>query len=222
MKMKTISKTTKYKFNIRRTVGIATTMRFSIGVTKMAVEKAFRKAGLDSLTVAQNTILKLNIELIETKSENSSLKNKIELLLKENKEYCEQRRSERKKIAEEVIGCWRAEIKKEKEKNKKKSKQEIFITTDGFIYKEPKEKHHHRITIHSGRGKLLLAIMGHKDYTSTQYLIEITGLSTRKSIEGAVYKIRKEIEKKLGVLEFIDGYQDYGYRINPGIIFKKA
>ena len=45
-------------------------------------------------------------------------------------------------------------------------------------------------------------------------LIEITGLSSRKSMENTSYQIRKAVEKKLEVEQFIDGYQDYGYWIN--------
>ena len=222
MTMKKVSKTTTYKFNIRKTVSFVTTIRFSIDATKRAVEHAFANAGLDPLTVAQNTIKELNIRLIESESENASLKIQVESLLKENTEYKKRNQDERKKIAEEVVKYWREDIKSEKEKNKKKGRVEVFITADGLIYREPKEKHNHRIEIKNGRGKLILAMLGKKSYIPTAELIEPSGLSTRKSVEGAVYKIRKEIEKKLGVIDFIDGYQDYGYRINPGIIFKKA
>ena len=45
-------------------------------------------------------------------------------------------------------------------------------------------------------------------------LIEITGLSSRKSMGNTSYRIRKAVEKKLEVEQFIDGYQDYGYWIN--------
>ena len=85
--MKKVSKTATYKFNIRKTVGFGTTMRFSIDATKRTVEHAFANAGLDPLTVAQNTIKELNIRLIESESENTSLKIKVESLLKENTEY---------------------------------------------------------------------------------------------------------------------------------------
>jgi regulator of replication initiation timing len=221
MTMKKVAKTATYKFNIRKTVSFSTTMRFSIDATKRAIEHAFANAGLDPLTVAQNTIKELNIRLIESESENSLLKIQVESLLKENTEYKKRNQDERKKIAEEVVKYWRDEIKSEKEKSKKKGRVEVFITTDGLIYREPKEKHNHRIEIKNGRGKLILAMLGKKSYTPTTELIELSGLSTRKSVEGAVYKIRKEIEKKLGVIDFIDGYQDYGYRINPSIIFKK-
>lgn len=220
--MKKIAKTATYKFNIRKTVSFSITMKFSIDATKRAVDHAFANAGLDPLTVVQNTIKELNIRLIESESENSSLKIQVEFLLKENIEYKKRNQDERKKIAEEVVKYWRDEIKSEKEKNKKKGRVEVFITADGLIYREPKEKHNHRIEIKNGRGKLILAMLGKKSYTPTAELIELSGLSTRKSVEGAVYKIRKEIEKKLGVIDFIDGYQDYGYRINPGIIFKKV
>ncbi len=222
MKMKEAALATKYKLNIRRSVGISTTFIFSLGVTKKAITNAFENAGLDPLTVAQNTIRDLTIQLIEAKSDNASLKTRVEILLKENAVYKKQAENQQEKIAEEIVKYWRSEVRKEKEKSKKKDKPVILLSTDGLIYREPKEKYHHRIDINSCRGKFLLTIMGHKDYTPTRELIEITGLSSRKSVESASYQLRKDIEKGLGVAEFIDGYQDYGYRINPGVIFKKA
>ena len=220
--MKEAALATKYKLNIRRSVGISTTFIFSLGVTKKAITNAFENAGLDPLTVAQNTIRDLTIQLIEAKSENASLKTRVEILLKENAGYKKQTENQQEKIAEEIVKYWRSEIAKEKEKGKKKDKPVVFLSADGVIYREPKEKHHHRIDINSCRGKFLMTLMGNKDYTPTQQIIEITGLSSRKSVESASYQIRKDIEKGLGVKQFIDGYQDYGYRINPGVIFKKA
>lgn len=220
--MKEAALATKYKLNIRRSVGISTTFIFSLGVTKKAIASAFENAGLDPLTVAQNTIRDLTIQLIEAKSDNASLKTRVEILLKENTGYKKQAENQQEKIAEKIVKYWRSEIAKEKEKDKKKDKPIIFLSADGMIYREPKEKHHHRIDINSCRGKFLMTLMGNKDYTPTQQIIEITGLSSRKSVESASYQIRKDIEKSLGVKQFIDGYQDYGYRINPGIIFKKA
>lgn len=220
--MKEAALATNYKLNIRRSVGISTTFIFSLGVAKKAVTHAFENAGLDPLTVAQNTIRDLTIQLIEAKSDNASLKTRVEILLKENAGYKKQAKNQQEKIAEEIVKYWRSEITKEKEKDKKKDKPVIFLSADGMIYREPKEKHHHRIDINSCRGKFLMTLMGNKDYTPTQQIIEITGLSSRKSVESAGYQIRKDIEKSLGVKQFIDGYQDYGYRINPAVIFKKA
>lgn len=222
MKMKEASLATKYNFNVRRSVGISTTFLFSLGVTKKAIINAFETAGLDPLTVAQNTIRDLTIQLIEAKSENASLKTRVDVLLKENSEYKKQAHNRQEKIAEEVVKYWRSEMQREKEKSKKKDKLAVFLSADGLIYREPKEKNQHRIDINSCRGKFLLALIGNKSYTPTQQIIDITGLSSRKSVESASYQIRKDIKKKLGVAEFIDGYQDYGYRINPEVIFKKA
>jgi regulator of replication initiation timing len=222
MKMKEAGIGTKYKLNIRRSVGITTTFLFSLGVTKKAVVNAFENAGLDPLTVAQNTIRDLTIQLIEAKSENASLKTKVDVLLKENSEYKKQAHNQQEKIAEEVVKYWRSEMQKEKEKNKKKDRLVVLLSADGLIYLEPKEKHHHQIDINSCRGKFLVALIGNKSYTPTQQIIDIAGLSSRKSVESASYQIRKDIEKKLGIAQFIDGYQDYGYRINPGVIFKKV
>lgn len=219
--MKKAALATKYKFNINRSVGMSTTIRFSLGVTKEAVDRAFKNARLDPLTLAQATIRELNIKLIESETENASLKAKVELLLKTNAGYKKRMQSERKQIAEDVVSYWFDRMKKEKEKSREKDKPVLFLSADGLIYREPKDEHKHRIDINSKRGKFLLAIMGSKAYTPTREIIAITGLASRKSVESAAYEMRKDIERKLGVADFIDGYQDYGYRINPGVIFKK-
>ncbi|MFA5024327.1 MAG: hypothetical protein WC523_05185 [Patescibacteria group bacterium] len=221
MIMKKVAKTAKYKLNIRKTVAFGTTLKFSINATRQAIDRAFETAGINPLAIAQTTIRELTIKLIEAESELASQKTRIELLLKENLGYKKLTADRQEKIAEDVVKYWRKAIKDEREKNKK-GKIEVFINADGLIYREPKAKYNHRIEIKNGRGKLILAMFGKRGYTPTTELIDLSGLSTRKSVEGAVYKIRKEIEKKLGVVDFIDGYQDYGYRINPVIFFKKV
>lgn len=227
--MKKAGLATRYKFNIRQTVGIAVTMQFSLGVTKKSVEKAFRNAGLDPATVAQNKINELNKRLIESEkkrakaeAKNTELQNQIDTLLIKNREYKKLATNDRKKLAGEIIKLWRSDIAKEKEKNESKAKPVVFFASDGFIYREPREKYEHRMDINSYRGRFLLAIMGNNDYTPTRTLLEISGFGSRKSLEGAVYEMRKDIQKKLEIENFIDGYQDYGYRINPTVIFKKA
>lgn len=234
--MKKAGLATRYKFNIKQTVGIAVTMQFSLGVTKKSVGKAFKNAGLDPDTVAQNKINELNKRLIESENsraesekkrvqaeaKNVALQNQIDVLLIENEEYKKLAIEDREKLAQDIIKYWRADIAKEKEKNKKKDKPIVYLASDGFIYREPKEKYFHRVDVNSRRGKFLLAIMGNKDYTPTRTLIDITGFGSRKSVESAVYEMKNDIKEKLKIENFIDGYQDYGYRINPAVIFKKA
>jgi len=50
MKVKKAALATKYKFNINRSVGMSTTIRFSLGVTKEAMDHAFKNASLDPFT----------------------------------------------------------------------------------------------------------------------------------------------------------------------------
>ena len=98
--MKKAALATSYKFNINRSVGMGTTIRFSLGVTKEAVGRAFKNARINPLTVAQTTIRELNIKLIESESKNASLKAKVVLLLKENAGYKKRIQSERKQMSE--------------------------------------------------------------------------------------------------------------------------
>ena len=98
----------------------------------------------------------------------------------------------------------------------------IYISFDGDIYREPRGQYHFRIETSSRRMTLIRTLMESKKYVPTRTLIDITGLATPKSVRSAVYAIKQLVEKKLKVPNFIDGWQDSGYRINPSIILKKA
>jgi hypothetical protein len=56
-------------------------MRFSIDATKRAVEHAFANAGLDPLTIAQNTIKELNLKRNQLIKERESIQKKIIFLI---------------------------------------------------------------------------------------------------------------------------------------------
>ena len=78
-----------------------------------------------------------------------------------------------------------------------------------------------RMEAPSKRMRLITAMMTTKKYIPTKTLADISGLASVKSVQSAVQAIRRSAEKKLGLLKFIDGWQDSGYRINPNIMLKK-
>jgi len=207
MKMTMVSMETEYKFDI-----IA---------TKDAVRNAFDNAGLMlALREATNVVRILVDELRETRQEYKNYVAKTEQILLGIKEYRKQDDTERKKIAKDVVEYWFDKVSRPK--HQLKNKTVVYFSVDSELYCEPKTPENcYRFEANSGRSKLIQTLIAHKTYVPTQTLIEITGLANQKSIESAVYEMKKIIHEKLNISDFIDGYQDSGYRISPSIILKK-
>ena len=207
MKMTKVSMETNYKFNIL--------------ATKDAVRNAFDNAGLVlALREATGVIRTLCDELLQARQEYKNYVAKTENILSSIKEYRKQDDDERKKIAKDVVEYWFDKVSRPK--HSIKSKTIVYFSTDNELYCEPKTAENcYRFEANSGRSKLIQTLIAHKTYVPTQTLIEITGLANQKSIESAVYEMKKIIHEKLHISDFIDGYQDSGYRISPSIILKK-
>ncbi len=201
-------------------VSIETNYKFNIVATKDAVRNAFNNAGLIlALREATGVIRTLCDELLQARQEYKNYVAKTENILSSIKEYRKQDDGERKKIAKDVVEYWFDKVSRPE--HSIRNKTIVYFSTDNELYCEPKSERHYRLEANSGRSKLIQTLITHKTYVPTQTLIEITGLANQKSIESAVYEMKKIIHKKLNISDFIDGYQDSGYRISPSIILKK-
>lgn len=203
--MKMVSMETVYKFDI---------------VAKDAVRNAFDNAGLVlALREATAVVKTLSEELRETRQEYKNYTAKTEKILLGLTEYRKQNKNEREKITRDVVDYWLEKVSSPKQSVK--NKIVIYFSADNELYCEPKSERYYRLEANSGRSKLINTLIAHKGYVPTQTLIEITGLRNQKSIESTVYEMKKMIHKKLNISNFIDGYQDSGYRISPDVILKK-
>lgn len=203
--MKMVSMETVYKFDI---------------VAKNAVQNAFDHAGLVlALREATAVINTLSEELRETRQEYKNNIAKTEQILLGLTEYRKQNKNEREKITRDVVDYWLEKVSSPKQSVT--NKIIVYFSADNELYCEPKNEHHYRLEANSGRSKLINTLITHRGYMPTQTLIEITGLRNQKSIESTVYEMKKIIHKKLNISNFIDGYQDSGYRISPDVILKK-
>ena len=202
-------------------VSIETNYKFNIVATKDAVRNAFDNAGLIlALREVTGVIRTLCDELLQARQEYKNYVAKTEKILLSIKEYRKQDDGERKKIAKDVVEYWFDKVSRPK--HLLKNKTVVYFSVDSELYCEPKTPENcYRFEANSGRSKLIQTLIAHKTYVPTQTLVEITGLANQKSIENAVYEMKKIIRKKLNISDFIDGYQDSGYRISPSIILKK-
>jgi hypothetical protein len=84
MKMKKVTLTTKYKFNIKQSVGVNTTYHFSLGVVKNIVVTALKNNGVknpdeiikqheDKIVLLQNRINQTNTKFESYKKETAKI-----------------------------------------------------------------------------------------------------------------------------------------------------
>lgn len=201
-------------------VSMETNYKFDILATKDAVQNAFDNAGLVlALREATAVVKTLSEELRETRQEYKSYTAKTEKILLGLTEYRKQNRNEREKITRDVVDYWLKKVSSPKQSVT--NKIVVYFSADNELYCDPKSEHYYRLEANSGRSKLINTLIAHKGYVPTQTLVELTGLRNQKSIESTVYEMKKIIHKKLNISNFIDGYQDSGYRISPDVIVKK-
>jgi len=201
-------------------VSMETCYKFDIVATKNAVQNAFDNAGLVlALKEATEVIKTLSEELRQTQQEHKKHLAKTERILSGIKEYRKQDKTERKKIAKDVVDYWFKKVTTPIQPVKNKTV--VFFTADNELYCEPKVDHCYRIEVNSYRDKMIRTLIAHKTYVPTETLIEICGFASRKSLESAVDAMNRIAHRELGVLKIIEGYRDSGYRIFPSIILKK-
>ena len=201
-------------------VSLETCYKFDILATKDAVQDAFDNAGLVlALKEAVAVIRTLSEELRQTRQEYKAYVVNTERILSGLAEYRQQSDSERKQIAKDVVEYWLE--KASAPKQPVKSKTVIFLSADKKLYREPESDLYYRLEADSGRARIIRTLMSHKNYMPTESLVEVSGLTSRKSLEGAVQAINRIAHKKLKITKLIEGFQDSGYRLCPDIILKK-
>jgi hypothetical protein len=201
-------------------VSIESCYRFNIIATKDAVQNAFDNAGLVlALREATEVVKTLSQKMWEVQLEYKNQLAKTENILSGIQEYQKQNKSERKKIAKDVVNYWFEKVTTPIQPVKNKTV--VYFSIDNELYCEPKSDHCYRLEVDSYRDKMLQTLIAHKTYIPTETLMEICGFVSRKSLESAVQAMNRIAHRKLDVLKIIDGYRDSGYRIFPGIILKK-
>lgn len=214
----------KAKPTTRNKVAIETSYRFSM-VTENILRSSMKEAGIanSDKIIRDNkpAVADLTKEIIETKLEVKGIRSLLERRVSKFEGLTEYDQHFIKAFAREAAISLATALTKNTV-TPSSLKPIIYISYDGEIYREPRSQHHFRMETMSRRMTLIRTLMASKKYVPTIALIEITGLATQKSVQSAVYAIKKLVEKKLRVPDFIDGWQDSGYRINPNIILKKA
>lgn len=201
-------------------VSMETNYKFDIVATKDAVQNAFDNAGLVlALREATAVVKTLSEELRETRQEYKNYTAKTEKILLGLTEYRKQNKNEREKITKNVVDYWLKKVSSPKQSVTNKTV--VYFSPDNELYREPKSEFCYRLETDSGRVRIIQTLATHKSYVPTESLVEISGLASRKSLEGAIQAINRITHKKLRIVKLIEGFQDSGYRLCSDIILKK-
>lgn len=223
MKKATLAK--KYNFHIRKSVTMGHTYRLSIGTTEKILRSSLKAAGIaDGEKIVRKNklaIVDLTSEIVETKHEVKSIRALLERRAGKFEGLTEYDQQFIKLFAREAAVSFAEHISKHAT-SPAGAKIVVYLSPDGELYREPKSQYCLRMEASSGRMKLITALMRSKTYVPTKTLIELADLSSVKSVQSAVQAIKRMAHKKLRIPEFIEGWQDSGYRINPSVILKKG
>jgi hypothetical protein len=103
-------------------------------------------------------------------------------------------------------------------KPKNKSGPIVYLSQDGDLYMEPKERHCYHM-----KSKLFFNILMSLDYEykSTEDICIEVGSKNNPTLRKEIGKLKPQIKKHLGLSDFIESGNSAGYRISSRYIFVK-
>ena len=102
--------------------------------------------------------------------------------------------------------------------NKKVAKKTIlYLSENGDLYREPKDKYCYPMGAKSKRRKVIIFLCRNKGYQQTDLITDAAGYSKNQTTSVEIAKIRDHIWKYLKIFgkELIESKKGSGYKINP-------
>jgi len=221
MKMKKVSKTTKYKFNINRAVGVTFTYRFSIGDIENITKKALENNGVKN---PDEIIKRHGIEIAELKDRLNKTEASFDNYKKETDKTIADLKSELKELTKQSLiqigremakGFYEQSQKIRSRQKEKKTKETILcLSSDGDLYLDSDNKKCYPMSKEKMREKLIKVLCSAKGYIKTAELAEMVG-TTNQAIRNSKLEINNKSKNRIGIDELIIGRDGNGYRLNP-------
>jgi len=219
MKMKKAVLTKNYKFSTLRSVSKTSTYPFTISAVVSELRSALKDFADvknpaeivktdDPVIVVLVQAINRNTESVEamTRAYQTAIGKIVDL-----------EKSVTRMTAEGA--AYRLAIKRIKPVDKNKI---IFLSSDGDLYREPKDKHCYPMRKEKQRQKMVRTLIEHKTFVSTDELVGLTGSKSRKAIHNAKLMINDKTKYHLGIPHFIIGRSVSGYKINPEYKIKQV
>jgi hypothetical protein len=221
MKMKKVSKITKYKFNITRAVGVTFTYRFSIGDIENITKKALENNGVKN---PDEIIKRHGVEITELKNRLNKSEVKFETYKKETDKTIAELKDELGKVSKQnltqigremAIGFYEQSQKiRSKQKEKKIKKTLLCLSLDGDLYLASDKQKCYPMSKEKMREKLIKVLCSAKGYIKTSELADMVG-TTNQAIRNSKLEINNKSKNRIGIDELIIGRDGNGYRLNP-------
>jgi len=221
MKMKKVSKTTKYKFNIKRAVGVTFTYRFSIGDIENITKKALENNGVKN---PDEIIKRHGVEITELKNRLNKSEVKLDNYKKATDKTIADLKNELKELSKQsLIQIGREMAKGFYDQSQKiRSKQKISkdkqillcLSPDGDLYLASNKQKCYPMSKERMREKLIKVLCSAKGYIKTAELAEMVG-TTNQAIRNSKLEINGKAESRIGIPKLIIGRDGNGYRLNP-------
>ena len=221
MKMKKVSMTTKYKFNINRAVGVTFTYRFSIGDIENITKKALENNGVKN---PDEIIKRHGIEIAELKDRLNKTEASFDNYKKETDKTIADLKSELKELTKQSLiqigremakGFYEQSQKIRSRQKEKKTKETILcLSSDGDLYLDSDNKKCYPMSKEKMREKLIKVLCSAKGYIKTAELAEMVG-TTNQAIRNSKLEINNKSKNRIGIDELIIGRDGNGYRLNP-------
>ena len=221
MKMKKVSKTTKYKFNITRAVGVTFTYRFSIGDIESITKNALDNNGVKN---PDEIIKKHGNEIAELRNRLNKSEAKLDNYKKETDKTIADLKNELKELSKQsliqigremAIGFYEQSQKIRSKQKEKKTKETILcLSSDGDLYLASNKQKCYPMSKEKMREKLIKVLCSAKGFVKTAELAEMVG-TTNQAIRNSKLEINNKSKNRIGIDELIIGRDGNGYRLNP-------
>ena len=218
--MKKVAKTTKYKFNINRSVGVSSTYIFSIGDIKKSVKTALKNNGVKN---SDEIIKRHEAEIIELQERINKTDTKFENYKKETNKLIADLKDELRINKQTALQIGREMAKgfydqSQKIRFKKKSTKDkqilLCLSADGDLYLELDKAKCYPMSKEKMREKLIKVLCSAKGYIKTAELAEMVG-TTNQSIRNSKLEINRKANHRIGISDLICGRDGSGYKLNP-------
>ena len=218
--MKKVSKTTKYKFNIKKIVSKSVTYRFSLGVVKDIVKNALENSGIKNpdevIGRCEATIILLQNRISKVEADFESYKKETDKTIAELKDLRNESKETRIQIGREMaIGFFEQSQKIRSKQREKKARETVLcLSPDGDLYLDSDNKKCYPMSKEKMREKLIKVLCSAKGYIKTAELAEMVG-TTNQAIRNSKLEINRKANDRIGISELICGRDGNGYKLNP-------
>lgn len=219
--MKKVSMTTKYKFNIRRAVGVTYTYHFSIGDIENITKKALKNNGVEN---PDEIVNKNSAEFADLKNRLNQTEAKFDNYKKETDKTIAELKNELQEISKQnLIQIGREMAKgfydqsqkiRSKQKIQKTKQTLLCLSSDGDLYLDSDNKKCYPMSKEKMREKLIKVLCSAKGFVKTADLAEMVG-TTNQAIRNSKLEINGKTKNRIGISDLIIGRDGNGYRLNP-------